>query len=293
MQISQKAIDLIIREEVSSEAYYRKHYTHTEWPGGASGVTIGIGYDLGYQTAAKIKADWGTRVDPLMLAAMVECVGVKGSDAKSLSARMNNRITIPWEAAMAVFMNRDLPQWIAATLHALPHCDLLSPTCLGVLVSLNYNRGTGGYTAPGDRYTEMRAIRSAMANETFGTIPALLDQMARLWTSGVAGRRHREAALFREGLKEPMGQPPVTPPALDPHVTTPIRPDSPARTKPPATTNAQNSTTSAIIVGGSVAAQQAQAQGLISIETAIVLAATCIVGGAITWTLWYRNRNPS
>jgi|GEM_PF-5971195 len=295
MIISQKAIDLIVREEVSSEAYYRRHYTHPEWPGGASGVTVGIGYDLGYQSVAKIRADWIEHVDPLVLAAMVECAGVKGNAAKGLAARMGNRITIPWEAAMAVFTNRDIPQWIAATVHALPNCALLSPTCLGVLVSLNYNRGTGGYTADGDRYREMRAIKAAMAAKNFKAIPALLDSMARLWTSGVAGRRHREADLFREGLIEqvPAPIPPLLPSAPDPDVIASSRPDAPARTKPPATSNAQNTTTGAIVVGGVVAAEQAHAHGLVSIESALLIGGAFIAAGIVTWLLWYQNRNPT
>ena len=40
MRISQSAFNLIVREEVSSEAYYKRHYTHPEWPGEKSGVTI-------------------------------------------------------------------------------------------------------------------------------------------------------------------------------------------------------------------------------------------------------------
>ena len=44
---SQAAIDLIVREEVGSQARYKHKYQHPEWPGGASGVTIGVGYDCG------------------------------------------------------------------------------------------------------------------------------------------------------------------------------------------------------------------------------------------------------
>ena len=31
----------------------------SEWPGGDSGVTIGIGYDLGYVTIDQFEFDWG------------------------------------------------------------------------------------------------------------------------------------------------------------------------------------------------------------------------------------------
>ena len=42
-QSSDAAIDLIVREEDSGPEYYAKHYTHFEWPEGASGPTVGIG----------------------------------------------------------------------------------------------------------------------------------------------------------------------------------------------------------------------------------------------------------
>lgn len=294
MKISQSAIDLIVREEVSSKAYYERHYTHPEWPGGASGVTVGIGYDLGYASVAKINADWIGKVNNDTLAAMVECAGVKGEAAKTLSARMHNRITVSWDAGMAVFMGRDVPSWIAATVRSLPNCDLLSETCLGVIVSLNYNRGTGGYTSAGDRYTEMRGIKQAMASKRFDAIPALLDSMARLWPgSGVSGRRHREADLFRAGLKEPVparGSIIAVEPNAD--VIASSRPDATARTKPAATSKTQNGTTGAVVIGGTIAAQQLHAHGMLSGEVALFVGFLAVLAGITAWVVWYRNRNP-
>jgi hypothetical protein len=47
LRSSQAAIDLTVTEEDSGQAYYARHYTHFEWPEGASGATVGIGYDCG------------------------------------------------------------------------------------------------------------------------------------------------------------------------------------------------------------------------------------------------------
>jgi hypothetical protein len=288
--ISQSAIDLIVKEEVSSQAYYTRHYQTPEWPGGASGVTVAIGYDLGYATVAKIKADWFGLVSVEMLQAMCECSGVEGIAAKALAKRMNNRISIPWDVAMKVFMNRDVPQWTAASEKALPNFDSLNPTCAGVLVSLNYNRGCGGYTMQGDRYLEMRAIKQAMIDKKFDAIPGLLDHMARLWpNSGVGGRRHREADLFRKGLTEPLNgviRPKVE---IDDAVILSNRPDQAARTKPPATTTTQNSTTAAIIGGATTGAVHF---GLAGTQLVLAIVAAIVVGGGV-WFAWYKNRNPS
>ena len=51
--ISQAAIDLIVREEVSGKEVYERNYRRPEWPGGSSGVTIGIGYDVGAGVSEK------------------------------------------------------------------------------------------------------------------------------------------------------------------------------------------------------------------------------------------------
>ena len=57
--ISDKARDLIFKFEDLDQP--------GEWPGGESGVTIGIGYDLGQASRSKISADWSSLVDPDMI----------------------------------------------------------------------------------------------------------------------------------------------------------------------------------------------------------------------------------
>jgi hypothetical protein len=297
MRISQSAFNLIVREEVSSEAYYKRHYTHPEWPGEKSGVTIAIGYDLGYATVAKVKADWSTLVDADMLAAMIECVGIKGTPAKSLAKRMHNRITIPWEAALVVFTTRDVPQWTALVIKTIPGADKLGPTCLGVIVSIAYNRGAS-FNLTSDRYREMHAIQAHVASGHLERIPAEIRSMKRLWpnSQGLRDRREREAKLFEQGLTTLETASPVVPPAPalpDPMVIESSRPDQPARTKPPATSTTQNATTGAIVVGGAVATQQAHAHGMISTDLGIFLAFVAALAGFTAWWLWYRNRNPS
>ena len=46
--ISPEARDLVVNFEIGSRAAYDRAYKHPVWPGGASGVTIGIGYDIGH-----------------------------------------------------------------------------------------------------------------------------------------------------------------------------------------------------------------------------------------------------
>jgi GH24 family phage-related lysozyme (muramidase) len=85
---------------------------------------------------------------------------------------------------------------------ALPNFVDLPPLCQGALLSLSYNRGTGGYDDPGSRDSEMRAIKADMAEKKFTAIPALIISMRRLWPRGgdLWNRRIHEASLFQKGL---------------------------------------------------------------------------------------------
>jgi hypothetical protein len=211
--ISQEAINLIIREEVSSEAVYRKRYTRPEWPGVQSGVTIGIGYDVGYATPARLRSDWQGRIPDSMIAALTRACGVTGQAASGLTKQLRSQVVVPWEAAIGNFRDVVLPRWIKTVTDKLPNCDKLPPDCLGALVSLAYNRGPS-FGNTGDRYREMRAIRALMASGNFAGIPAQFRSMKRLWphVPGLQGRREREAKLFERGLAKPAPRPPVTVP---------------------------------------------------------------------------------
>ena len=198
---SQAAVDLIVMEEVTSKNLYNLKYQHPEWPGGASGVTIGIGYDMGYSTPTVIQADWGDKLPVAMVAALEAVAGIHGSPAASHAHELRNVVTVPWAAAMAVFLGRDMPKWEATVAKALPNAAQLAPDSFGALVSLAYNRGPSFSTA-GDRYREMRAIRDHLANQQFAEIPDDIRSMKRLWPNvvGLRNRRDHEAKLFEKGL---------------------------------------------------------------------------------------------
>ncbi|MGE0039143.1 MAG: hypothetical protein AB7S93_26405 [Xanthobacteraceae bacterium] len=212
--ISQAAIDLIVREEVSSREVYERNYRRPEWPGGSSGVTIGIGYDVGAGVSGKAQlwADWRGHIPDHMIAVLEPAIGITGERARVLTARLRDRVDVPWDAATAVFEGVDIPRWYAICAKALPNFEKLPPDCRGALVSLAYNRG-GSFSKqrdPGDaqdRHREMRAIRQHMVERRFERIPDEFRSMKRLWRGkgldGLLARRDREAALFETGLRRP------------------------------------------------------------------------------------------
>lgn len=235
MRISDAAFDLIITEEVTNRAHYEAALRHTEWPGEDSGVTIGIGYDLGQTDRGMIENDWRGRVADAMLATMLSASGITGRPAAALAAQLKPSIDIPWEIALGVHRERVVPRWEAKVAAALPNTDRLSPDCFGALVSLTFNRGAS-FAKDGERYREMRAIKEHMTRGAFERIPDEFRSMKRLWVGqgvdGLLRRRDAEADLFTRGLSQAAasaaGAGDRRPPPLD--IAAPgLVPQSPAR----------------------------------------------------------------
>jgi len=208
MIISQRAFDLIVAEETGGEAYYNKTEQSADWPGGASGVTIGIGYDCGYETRRAIAAYWGGKLPDEQVSELCSVAGIHGTPAHAHAKELHNIIDVPWAVALDVFASRDVPKWEKIVRDALPNSDQLPGDSFGALVSLAFNRGAS-FHEPGPRYNEMRAVASLMTTHQLAEIPAQIRAMARLWPNSkdLRDRRQHEAALFEEGLKQNSASP--------------------------------------------------------------------------------------
>lgn len=204
MRSSQAAVDLIVRNEIGSRAQYERVYKRPCWPGGQSGVTVGIGYDLGYATRDKVAHDFGAYIPSAMVVAMQNVVGLKGARAREALPQMKSRVEIPWDVAMRVFKEVDMPRYEAMLIRACPGVAELPADCFGALASITYNRGPGGFTSGGDRFSEMRVIRADIASHNWEDIPRQIRKMKRIWASanlpGLLRRRDEEADLFARGL---------------------------------------------------------------------------------------------
>jgi len=197
--IPQRAIDLILAAEGVDQP--------GKWPEGVSGITIGYGYDLGYE--ATFVADWkGVLPDPV-IHALMPALGLRGEKAHRAATGFRG-IKITPEQALQVFMKRTLPQEEKKTLEAFPGLEKLPGEVLGALVSLVFNRGP---SMGSERRAEMRAIRDAIAQHAGGTmgprdcmreIANQLRIMKRLWRGqgldGLIIRREEEAKLVEAAL---------------------------------------------------------------------------------------------
>lgn len=204
---SNRAVEFIISFEVTSQSVYEAKYRRPIWPEGASGVTIGVGYDLGYVTVAEMERVWAPHLNAAMIAAMRTVVGKKGPAAKAALAGVRHLVDVPWTDAFAVFAGDTLPKFSKMTENALPNTADLSGDSFGALVSLTFNRGPsfGKAKDPNDtkdRYREMRAIKRHMTAKNFAAIALEISAMQRLWptVAGLQRRRREEAKMFKDGL---------------------------------------------------------------------------------------------
>ncbi len=197
MELNEASMKLILDFEVSGgEVNYNRSLKSPIWPKGASGVTIGVGYDLGYNTAATIRRDWSPHLSAQTVDRLTAVAGKTGVSARDALGSVRD-LVIPWAAAFAVFRAVTIPKFWAMTQGAFPGVDELRPNAQGALLSLVFNRGAD---MQGPRRTEMRAIRGLVPAKDYAGIAQQIRLMKRLWVGteierGMTRRRDAEAAL--------------------------------------------------------------------------------------------------
>lgn len=199
-RVAPAAVALIVRWEVSSASHYTRKLEHPTWPGGASGITWGIGYDGGFHTPRDIRADWAAHAD---VARLASTAGVVGDRAQASLGRYRDIIT-PYPMAYTVFADASLPAYRGASRSAFRAApfDALPANAQGALVSVVYNRGT---SMVGQRNAEKRAIRDeCVPAADVHCIATQLRAMCRIWAgtpngAGLCARRMDEARLAESG----------------------------------------------------------------------------------------------
>jgi hypothetical protein len=195
MNLSTKGIQAIITWETGGESYYK---IHPIWPRENSGVTIGVGWDLGHASVTETSRAWSPHLNAATLALLVSVSGRKGEAASDVLPHVKH-LVIPWESALSVFENVTLPVWYMRTLRIYPQVVELHGDCAAALVGLVFNRGT---SLSGDRRVEMAEIQRLLRNGDLQKIPEQIRKMKRLWPDlqGLRNRREKEADLFESGL---------------------------------------------------------------------------------------------
>ena len=193
--ISRKGMNQLIGHEIASKAYYNRFLKKPVWPGGSSGITIGIGYDLGYNSAAQIQKDWGGKIPDAALEKLMKVSGLKADKAKAVVNRLKS-IEVGFDQASEVFSDSTLPRYAASTLKAYPGIEGLYHDAQAAILSLVYNRGA---SMSGSRRKEMAAIKPLVLQQDYAGIAQEILNMKRLWEGrgldGLLKRRDDEAKL--------------------------------------------------------------------------------------------------
>ncbi|MEG4317977.1 MULTISPECIES: peptidoglycan-binding protein [unclassified Microcoleus] len=195
--LSYRAIELILEFEVGGgRQYYEKLLQRPTWPEGASGITIGIGYDLGYNTVEVFNQDW-QKLGDVERQRLSDCCELTGEAANNRLDSVRD-IIVAWELAWDVFNVVTVPKFYNQTKEAFPGLEELPPDVQGGLVSLVFNRGP---SMEGNRRREMRAIRDLVPKKDVQGIADQIREMKRIWegtsiAKGIGRRRDAEADLI-------------------------------------------------------------------------------------------------
>lgn len=200
-QVGPKALDLILEFEGIDQPDKR--------PPGASGITIGYGYDLGYVTKEEFRTAWEKHFSKDDFNKLLTAIGKTGSSAESIKSNFRNVKRVTTTMAREVFDRCTLPKWKKLAASTFPGLHIFTPNQQGVLVSLVFNRGT---ELKGSRRTEMKNIHDIiLTNWTLEEkVKRIVNQfraMQRVWPSdspssghpGLRRRRRAEADLFEKG----------------------------------------------------------------------------------------------
>jgi len=199
--ISSAGADLIVRWEVISPQHYAARLERPVCPvcyKTPSGITIGIGNDLGHTTLGIFEQVWQGHPQR---ADLLPVIGLRGAEAQRALPSVAH-VRTPYALAWRVFADIDLVNaWRICRRAFGPMYATAQQVVIDALGSVCHNRG-GAMGGPAR--VEMRAIRDVClpARDALCTARQIRE-MKRLWSDvgGLRDRRDSEAAYIERGLR--------------------------------------------------------------------------------------------
>ena len=193
--LSAEGYALIVNAETGGRAYYNRFLVHPEWPGGFSGITVGVGYDVGTVSPAVFWTDWRAMPEADR-ERLVPVVGITGQKAKSRLSEVRD-ILVSWDLAEGLFQEVDIPRFWQLTRATFPGFDFLRPNAQASLCSIIFNRGN---SMAGPGRAEMREIARMAPKKDYAGMAGQIRAMKRIWAgkgqNGLLLRREAEAVLM-------------------------------------------------------------------------------------------------
>ncbi len=210
LRLSSASVQLIIRAEIGSPDYYDRFLQTGHLPRNKrSGVTVGIGFDLGQHSAADIRNALWRHLPPRQVFSLCQLAGLRGDAARTGFPR-REKVTISLPLAEAIFLARTLPHVVGETVRIFPETLHLPPDAAGALVSLVFNRGASLKSKT--RGEEKSDRRQGMANIQRllreGNLLQVAEEIRGMKTlaakneTGLIARRESEARLFEQGIAD-------------------------------------------------------------------------------------------
>lgn len=206
--LSKDSIDFIIDNETGGKAYYEKYLIHPTVPGDPdsptnnSGITIGVGDDLGQMTKEEFLDKYGRIFPPDDEAKLLKCIGLHRDNSRAKLSTVKH-IVLPWDLAQRIFVIKTVPIEVEKTektfgemFHRLPEM------CKSALVSIVFNRGPS--MEKGQGLPSWQAIRSLVlfgTKDRWADISMYIRKMGAVSDQkGITNRRNAEAKFFQRGL---------------------------------------------------------------------------------------------
>ncbi|MBV9183041.1 MAG: hypothetical protein JO356_17185 [Acidobacteria bacterium] len=179
---------------------------HPYWPAGDSGITMGVGWDLGQHNRTELVTTW-SQLGSEDLALLEGTIHKKGKEAQILLPKVQN-IDVPVKLSLALFRESLASIYYPMMIKLFPGAEKLQAEVQVALVSLVFNRGnTLGHdpdwrTAKElDRRWEIRRLQDDVKRGDLFAIYIRLGTMKRLWehsnARGLLYRRRDEQHLIR------------------------------------------------------------------------------------------------
>jgi len=185
----------IIYFESGGEKYYNKFLKNMTWPKGASGITMGIGADLGHMSEKEFDTYFSKYFTEDENNKLKSTIGLKGDSAKNALSKVKN-IELSWENASEAFVDWTLPKFWNLTNALWPKMNELCEKAQIGLVSIVFNRGA---STKGSSRTEMLNIKPLVLKKDYKGIAREIRSMKRIWEGknmdGLIKRREEEAKM--------------------------------------------------------------------------------------------------
>ncbi len=172
------------------------HAGKAYWPGGASGVTLDPGVDLGHAKPSLIETAYKDLLTAVQFEATTSVLGIKGDAAKAAleSSPDLQSIRISRAEADTIFQYTAQPYW-QAIIRRFP--NLAAADSLGsvqtALLSIGYNRGTGN--------RGLEVLKQPIQDKDWVEVSNLIGSMQQDHSlEGIRKRRRMEAELIKQEL---------------------------------------------------------------------------------------------